>query len=139
MSVEFSITREPTEAETSLLGQGLNQHAIENLEQDGFDPIAVFIRDSDGTIVGGVSGYLNWNWLQVSLLWVDKTLRGNGYGQQLMARIEAVGREHGCARAHVDTFSFQARSFYESMGYVVFATLDDYPPGHARHYLQKAL
>ena len=139
MSYEISITREPTEAETSQLGQGLNRHAIENLQQDGFDPIAVFIRDEDGGIVGGVSGYLNWNWLQVSLLWVDSSLRGTGYGKQLMKRIEALGREHGCINAHVDTFSFQARAFYESIGYSVFATLEDYPQDHSRHYMKKAL
>jgi len=139
MSYEFSITREPTEAETSQLGQGLNRHAIENLQQDGFDPVAVFVRNEDGEIVGGVSAYLNWNWLQVSLLWVDSSLRGRGFGKQLMEKIEALSREHGCVNVHVDTFSFQARAFYESTGYVIFATLDDYPPGHSRHYLRKAL
>lgn len=139
MTYEFSITREPTEAETSLLGQGLNRHAIENLRQDGFNPIAVFVRDEDGEIVGGVSGFLNWNWLQVSLLWVDSSLRGKGIGKQLMAKIETLGRENGCDNAHVDTFSFQAPSFYKSIGYEVFVTLDDYPPGHSRHYLKKAL
>ena len=139
MSYEFSITREPSEAETSQLGQGLNRHAIGKLQQDGFAPVAVFIRNADGEIVGGVSGYFNWNWLQVSLLWVDSSLRGKGFGKQLMEKIEALGREQGCVNAHVDTFSFQARAFYESIGYVVFATLDDYPPGHSRHYLKKGL
>lgn len=139
MSHEFAITWEPTEAETALLGRGLNQHALENLEQDGFKPVAVFVRDEDHEIVGGVSGYVNWNWLQVSLLWVDASLRGTGYGKQLMDRLEVAGRENGCENAHVDTFSFQARTFYESLGYEVFATLDDYPPGHSRHYLKKAL
>ena len=87
----------------------------------------------------GVSGKLNWNWLQVSLLWVDESLRGEGYGEKLMAMIEDLGREKGCTRAHLSTFSFQAKAFYESLGYEAFATLDDYPPGHARSFMRKVL
>ncbi|MDP3936617.1 MAG: hypothetical protein Q8R92_00595 [Deltaproteobacteria bacterium] len=44
-----------------------------------------------------------------------------------------------CAHAHLDTFSYQARPFYERHGYTLFATLDDYPPGHKRYFLRKAL
>ena len=100
--------------------------------------VAVFIRES-GDILGGISGLINWNWLQISLLWVDDTLRGGGYGRQLIENLESLARERGCERAHVDTFSFQAREFYESLGYRVFATLEDYPPGHSRYYLKKTL
>lgn len=139
MAYEFVRTWEPTGKDMALLGRGLNQHATENIEQDGFKPVAIFIRDGNNEVVGGVSGYLNWNWLQVSLLWVDSNLRGAGYGKQLMEKLEETGRDKGCENAQVDTFSFQARAFYESLGYEVFATLDDYPPGHSRHYLKKAL
>jgi len=36
-------------------------------------------------------------------------------------------------------FSFQARGFYEKVGYTVFGRLDDCPPGHSRFYMQKPL
>jgi hypothetical protein len=38
-----------------------------------------------------------------------------------------------------DTFSFQALDFYKKHGYVVFAKLNDIPPGHSRYYLKKLL
>ncbi len=139
MSLALTTTFDPASEETRLLGQGLNQHAVERLPRDGFNPVAVFVRNDNDEILGGVSGYLNWNWLQISLLWVDASLRGQGFGRQLMEKLEATGRDKGCAWAHVDTFSFQARGFYEALGYKVFATLGDYPPGHARHYLKKRL
>ncbi len=139
MPLDFELTWTPSEARTKLLGDGLNRHAIGQLGNHGFRPVGIFVRDAGGNPVGGVTACLNWNWLQISLLWVDDALRGQGVGKGLMERIEAVGREKGCAHAHVDTFSFQARTFYESLGYEVFATLDDYPPGHARHYLRKDL
>jgi hypothetical protein len=50
---------------------------------------------------------------------------------------EAVGR--GCHSAFLDTFSYQARPFYEKLGYEVFGALDDYPRGLQRFYMRKRL
>ena len=46
---------------------------------------------------------------------------------------------HGCAHAYLDTFDFQARPFYERLGYTVFGLQDDYPPGHRRFFQRKVL
>jgi hypothetical protein len=56
-----------------------------------------------------------------------------------METIEQAAKERGCTYAHLDTFSFQARPFYEALGYEVFATLDEYPPGHHKYFMKKAL
>jgi len=46
----------------------------------------------------------------------------------------------GSISALLDTFSFQARPFYERFGYQVIAELPDCPrPGIARYYMRKAL
>ena len=97
------------------------------------------MRAANGKLVGGVWGYINWNWLQVSLVWLSEDLRGGGYGQQLLLALEDVARQRGCQFAHLDTFSYQARPFYEKSGYEVFATLEDYPPGQQRFFMKKTL
>lgn len=56
-----------------------------------------------------------------------------------MDELEETAARRGCTRAHLDTFSYQARPFYERRGYRVFATLDDYPTGHQRFYMDKTL
>ena len=33
--------------------------------------------------------------------------------------------------------SFQAPDFYSRHGYTEFGRIDDYPPGHARHWFMK--
>jgi len=38
----------------------------------------------------------------------------------------------------LDTYSFQALEFYERLGYAVFGTLDNYPPGQKRIFLHNA-
>jgi len=42
-------------------------------------------------------------------------------------------------RRSLDTTSFQARPFYEKLGYAVFGTLDDHPLSHAHYLLRKQL
>ena len=55
-----------------------------------------------------------------------------------MGRAEALARERGCHSAWLDTFSFQARGFYEKLGYQEFGRLD-YPPDHYKHFMRKPL
>lgn len=139
MSADFELTWQPDDTDIRALARGLNEHAELNIGEDGFRPLAVFLRDADDGIEAGILAYLNWNWLQISLLWVDEHLRDESVGSLLMEKVESVGREEGCTHAHVSTFSFQAKTFYETLGYEIFATLEDYPPGHSRHFLKKAL
>ena len=54
-----------------------------------------------------------------------------------MAEAEAVVR--GCHGAWLDTFDFQARGFYEKLGYTCFAELPEYPIGHSRFFMKKPL
>ena len=137
----YTVTVEeaPADRDVEALAQGLTSHALPHTKVPGFQPIGVFLRDEHGKLAGGVWGYVNWNWLFVGLVWLEETCRGGGYGQQMMTAMEEAARQRGCQYAHLDTFSYQARPFYEHLGYTVFATLDDYPPGHQRFFMKKAL
>ena len=48
-------------------------------------------------------------------MWVAETARGKGLGRQVMLAIEDAAEERGCERARLDTFSYQARPFYEKL------------------------
>jgi GNAT superfamily N-acetyltransferase len=95
------------------------------------------VARANSSVIGGLLGFTNWNWLFIKQLWVAEIVRGRGVGAQLLAAAEREALARGCAHAHVDTFGFQARPFYEKLGYVVFGQLDDYPAGHTRYFLQK--
>jgi GNAT superfamily N-acetyltransferase len=133
------VEEDPEPAQVQVLADGLSAHALPIVGRPGFRPIAVFARDQRGRIVGGIAATVNWQWLSINLVWVDEPLRGTGLGHRLLEAIEAAGRARGCTHAHLDTFSYQARPFYEKHGYELFATLDDYPEGHQRFFLRKKL
>jgi GNAT superfamily N-acetyltransferase len=135
----FTIETDPSPQDIKALGDGLTEHALPTTGAPGFLPLAVFARNAEGRLVGGISAIVNWNWLHIALVWISPELRRGGLGSQLLSSIEHAGKERGCTNAHLDTFSYQARPFYERHGYELFATLDDYPTGHQRFYLRKKL
>jgi GNAT superfamily N-acetyltransferase len=101
--------------------------------------IAVSVRGDDGIIVGGVTGEVWADWLFVQLMWLDEAHRGHDYASRALDALEDEARAFGAKHAYVDTFSFQARPFYEKRGYRVFGTLENYPDNHSRYWLTKAL
>jgi GNAT superfamily N-acetyltransferase len=131
---------EATEEGLAALLEGLGRNILEHLgDVELGRSIRVFLRDADGRVAGGAIAELFGGWMFTTLLWVEAPLRNRGWGTQLMHRLEDEARRLSCRHAHVDTYSFEARPFYEKLGYELFATLEDYPPGHRKYYLKKDL
>ncbi len=106
---------------------------------DGESPLALVLRDGAETIIGGLWGRFFYNWLFIGLLAVPESLRGQNLGARLMAEAETIARARHCTGIWLDTFSFQARGFYEKRGFTVFGEITDFPPGHERYFLKKYL
>ncbi len=99
--------------------------------------LCIAIPGGDGAIQGGLYGWTSYDWLFVELLFVPETLRGQGHGAALIAEAEGEARARGCIGCWLDTFSFQARGFYEKLGYQLAGTIPDHPRGGARYLLMK--
>jgi hypothetical protein len=96
------------------------------------------VRDEDGAIVAGISGYTAWGWLYAMALGRWKTARpARGRWMLEAAEIEATAR--GCYGALIDTFNPKAAKAYERQGYRPFGVLPDFPVGRSRIFLQKKL
>ena len=106
---------------------------------DDFMPLALVISDDSGQAIGGLWGRTAFGWLFVELLFVPDSLRGRGVGRELMQRAEVEAVARGCHAAWLDTFQFQARGFYERLGYTCFGELNEYPPGFSRYFMRKTL
>jgi len=136
--MKIEVDSSPTLTDQQIIQNGLRQHNDHHVPADD-SAFAVFLRDLDGTVVGGVLARAGRGWLRIGTLWVDASLRGQGYGRQLMAAAEAEGRQRGCHGAYLDTFSFQVPVFYEQCGYEVFGTLEAFPGEHQRFFMRKSL
>jgi GNAT superfamily N-acetyltransferase len=103
------------------------------------NPVNVFLRTDAGEIKGGLIGSILAGWLNIDTLWVDQEYRRRGYAAELMSVAEAEARANGCKYAGLSTFEFQARPFYERLGYECFGVLNDHPLGHTHYYMYKRL
>ena len=117
----------------------INAYNVRVTGRSEYHPIRVYLRDENGALRGGIIAQVWGGWLDIAFLWVEESLRRQGYGSQLLAAAEDEARGFGCCNVHVMTYSFQARPFYERHGYQVISTLEDFPPGHAHYHLRKAL
>jgi GNAT superfamily N-acetyltransferase len=103
-----------------------------------FRLLILMLQDEQtGETNGGLWGRTMYQWLYINILFVPETLRRTGLGTKLIREAEAEAMRRGCMGGLVDTFSFQARPFYERLGYQVVGTVPDYPPGHACFFLSR--
>lgn len=101
--------------------------------------LAIQVCAEDGRLVAGLLGQTLHGWLYVGWIWVSEELRNQQVGTELMRRAEAEALARACHHAHLTTLDFQARGFYERLGYVVFGVLEDYPRPYKRFFMQKPL
>jgi len=98
-------------------------------------PLACFLRDVDGAVVGGAVGRRWGACAELQQLWVRPELRRQGLGAQLVRAFEARAAQHGCTLVYLETFSFQAPRLYASLGYQVRHTIEGFGHGIAKHLM----
>jgi GNAT superfamily N-acetyltransferase len=101
--------------------------------------LGFFANDAQGQFLGGIYGIVSRGWLYLDGLAVIEAARHQGLGSRLLHALEEEARQRGCHHVWLETYSFQAGPFYERHGYTIFGTLPDYPLGHSRYFMQKAL
>ena len=137
MTIE--VVASPGEAERDAVLRILVAHNEASVGPTERQQVAIVVRDDAGTITSGLWGKIGYRWLFVEFLAVSPDHKRQGIGRALMQRAETLARDAGCIGIWLDTFSFQARGFYEKLGFGHFGTIDDFPPGHARFFLSKRI
>ena len=124
---------------------GLNHHNLTKstwFSKHGYAKEKKFsfcIFDQD-KIIGGISGWIKASyWLYVDLLYVDREYRSNDLASALMKKAEEFAIKHNLVGITLETWSFQAREFYEKQGYTVYGKIENSPPGETEYLLKKDL
>lgn len=133
----FQSKEDPLEAEINEIRIPLRMYNDQYYKREEKTRLIHTCRESDGRLIGGVYGFIFWDWLHIELLWVRDGFRDQKIGSRLMNEIMKSAREKGIRRFKVDTTSFQALGFYEKMGFEIAGQIKDLPPGSTNYYLQK--
>ena len=102
--------------------------------------LAVLLKDpTTDELIGGLWARSLWGSLYIDIMFVPEPLRRTGIGTSLLRQAEQEAIRRGCREMWTDTYAFQARSFYEKVGFTVFGHLDGPAPIFPRFFLKKAL
>ncbi len=139
MAFTLEKTATPMARDLDFLQRSLSDFNDSDVGASDKTPLAIFVRDDEGAVLAGLSGYTAWGWLYVQWLFVSQSLRGEGMAGRMLEDAEAEAVARGCHGAFIDTFNPQALKAYMRQGYEPFGALDDFPKGRSRTFLQKKL
>ncbi len=117
---------------------GLMQNVQATMAPTDFQPLGATIYDDNQELIAGVYGFLSPHWLYVDTLWVAENCRGQKWGQRLMVALEQSALQQNIKQAFLGTADFQARGFYEKLGYDVVATYQQFGD-HSNFIMTKQL
>jgi ribosomal protein S18 acetylase RimI-like enzyme len=137
--LQYAIEHRWDERSSEIVMEGLIGFNKAYIGVDTPKKMSIIVRNEEGDIVAGLLGETKWDWMYISWVWVNDDYRSQRIGTRLMRDAEREARQMGCHHAHLTTLDFQAKAFYEKLGYAVFATLDDFPLGHTRFMMKKGL
>ena len=115
----FEYQKEPIQEDEQVLFEGITDEAVLKKKMDRITPFGIFIKDSDGVVLGGINGFSCYGCLYVDMLWLKDELRKQGLGKKLMMEAEKIGCERRCTFSTVDTMDWEALPFYQKLGYSI--------------------
>ncbi|MBX9976673.1 MAG: GNAT family N-acetyltransferase [Alphaproteobacteria bacterium] len=132
---------------SSPVEDGLDQYLSDGIsalafKKRGLAPLishSYALKNEVGEFKGGVEFYLNYGGIYISWLYVEKAYHGQGYGGQLMQRVETFAKEKGTRFIDVCTMDFEALDFYKKHGYVVDFERHGFDGGSILYFMRKKI
>lgn len=95
---------------------------------------------SEGKLVAGADACITaFKILYVSTVFVDEDYRNKKIGTLLMQEVEKRANLLGANMIRLDTFNWQGRDFYSSLGYEEVGTYENKVDGFSEHFFLKRL
>jgi GNAT superfamily N-acetyltransferase len=132
-------TDSPDVADIAVIADRLRAYNAAMAGYDDYRPLAVFVTDPAGKVVGGLYGASSRGQLRIDRFFLPEELRRDRLGSRLLRMAEEEGRRRRCTRVTLNTMEIQAPGFYLKQGYEMVAKLDCDPPGVTRYVMTKRL
>lgn len=135
--LRIDFAEDPPASDEGYVKEQLGLWNMRETGHEDYAPAYFFLRDGNGKIRGALLSYVWGKWLHVDTFWLDDDVRRHGWGSKMLEAAHEIGREKGATAAWLDTFSWQARPFYERFGYEAVFEVADFPAGHSRIFMCK--
>ena len=138
-NIQFECSDRASQDDLDAVDAGLDDFNAAEPEIHHVAPLSVLARDSAGQIIGGAVGRTWGQCCELRQLWISTDARGLGLGTHLMDMFENEARQRGSSLVYLDTFSFQAKPFYEKRGYHVVLETHGFTNSIVKYTMHKHL
>jgi ribosomal protein S18 acetylase RimI-like enzyme len=138
LNFEVTVGR-PNPKDYKVLSDGMLLYHAKQGHRRTSEVINIFLKDDNKKVHGGIIVTVLWNGMEINSLWVEESLRNQGWGRKLVAAAEKEGKARDCTIAYTNTFTWQAPGFYEKLGYKPYGKLENFPKGNTLTYFCKNL
>ena len=114
----------PADSDYDKVSENLFEYNCIKSGTNDYKRFGIYIRNENDEIIGGLNGWTRWEWAHVENLWIEESLRNQGFGKKLLKYAEKIAVSRNCKFIDLDTYSFQAPNFYKKHGYDELFVLD---------------
>ncbi|MCH4888025.1 GNAT family N-acetyltransferase [Acidaminobacter sp. JC074] len=104
--------------------------------QEGYVKHILITEKEDKKLIGGLSARMYWQMIYLDEFFVRPSNRHAGIGSKMLKKLIEIAKEAQVDFICLETFSFQARDFYEKFGFYVIGEIKDYPPGESMYTMR---
>lgn len=138
-NLQIEFTKSPREKDVQALTNGIASYAKEMRGLTPVEPFGFFSKDPHGVILAGCNGIIFYGSMFIDQLWVDKKLRHQGIGTQLMQKAEQFAKDSSCTMITVHTMDWEALDFYKRFGFKIDLERAGYANNSKMFFLRKML
>lgn len=126
-----------------VIGDFLDTEFVEYGKQNGIDvnyeDFCFVAKDSDGAILGVITGHAYYNEVHIGDLIIGKNNRRAGLGSQFVKAVEDAFRGSYYDIVTLTTFGFQAPEFYKKLGFEIEFVREQEDKKLNKYFLSKKL
>ncbi len=127
------------EEEQELISNKLEEYDDFYIKKHYEGTISLGYYDGDKLIGGVVGEITTFNILYISVLFVEEEYRRQGIGKVLMQEIEKVAKSRNVNLVRLDTFDWQGKEFYISLGYNIAGSYENKLDNYSEYFFYKTI
>jgi N-acetylglutamate synthase-like GNAT family acetyltransferase len=139
--LNYELVKEPKSLESTvstMLRETEKRQGLVDLPPINKREFAMAAKTKEGKLAGGIFGYTNYNEAHIAMLAINPECAIPGMGTALLKSFEMAARSrYNCNRLALETFSWQARPFYEKFGFQLFGVQKNQPIGHEKYFMER--
>src|SRR3989344_178375 len=102
---------EPNTEDMAIISKGMLSHHASQGHPRKCKIFSILLKDKNNKLFGCVIVSFLWNGMEIKTLWIEETLRNQGWGKKLVEAVEKEAIKRECKVAYTNTFTWQAPEF----------------------------